>query len=705
MDRQVFQTDSRSRWVRVKISIALILTLVCLFISVMVVSFLIDRIPNMPFKEEYSSVIMARKPYMKSNRLSKEYSGFRKYFNREHKLHSNYAKWDQARNLKIRRYNGNTGRYLTEWDSRPSGIRAAFYVSWDPMSFASLKTALGSLNLVIPEWYFINPATASVETHIDAKGYQLLKHSGIPVMPMLSNAWHGSFNAKGIGRILHDRVLRAQLVSSMLSACMKHGFVGINIDIEDLDETNNDAFTAFVKELSLAFHDHGLLVTQDIAPGNEDYDVKELAKYNDYLLLMAYDEHNVLSDAGPVSSQQWIDRTVGLIAEQVPPEKVILGLAAYGYDWNEKADNNQSIGFNDAMSVADDTHSQIDFDEDTYSLGYAYKDNSGQLHQVFFNDAATNFNTMRFGSEYRLAGFGVWRLGSEDRRLWSFYNKDLTRTGAARLRVGDLEVLHGSRYANYLGEGEVMDIINTPHDGNAHIDMDNENLLIARETYTKIPTSYDLRKYGSCGKKDLLLTFDDGPDRQWTPAILKTLRHYGVHAAFFMVGLQMERNLPVVRDVFEEGHLIGNHTFTHRNVATNTPQRTYMELRLTRMLIETCTGHSTILFRAPYNADSDPSGSEELIPLAEARKQNFINVGEAVDPNDWQPGVTADEIFRRVVKSVEHGEGHIILLHDAGGDTRKATVDALPRIISYFQQHGYRFITLEQYLGESKTDL
>ena len=172
-----------------------------------------------------------------------------------------------------------------------------------------------------------------------------------------------------------------------------------------------------------------------------------------------------------------------------------------------------------------------------------------------------------------------------------------------------------------------------------------------------------------------------------------------------MVGLQIEKNLPIVKDVYEAGNMIGNHTFTHHNVAENSSDRTYMELRLTRLLIESITGNSTILFRAPYNADSDPSGAEELIPLVEARRQNYLDVGESIDPEDWEPGITADQIFQRVIKGVEQGNGHIILLHDAGGDTRKETVKALPRIIEYLQQHGYTFISLPQYLQKSPSQL
>lgn len=704
MDRQVFQTDSRSRWTRFKWSLSILITLFILLVAIFITMFFIDRNPNIPFKEDYRNALGAEKPYMKKNRMAKEYSAFRNFF-LEKKMHSNYAKWSQAKTAQMRRYGGNTNKYIASWGDRKAGIRAAFYVNWDPMSYASLKEGIGSLNLVMPEWFYINQGNLRLEEHIDAKGYRLMKKTGIPVMPVITNAFNGEFRPKVISRLLHDRQKRQALISQMLSSCQHHHFIGVNIDFEEMQMTSNEALTAFVKELSESFHSHGLYVTQDIEHSNEDYDVRELAKYDDYLMLMAYDEHNSVSAPGPVSSQQWIGRSLDAVASLIPENKIILGIGAYGYDWTPKGDNNQSITIHDAMSLAADSGSPINFDSDTYSLDFSYCDENDVTHQVYFNDAATNFNTLRYGCEYGVAGFGVWRLGSEDHRLWKFYGQDLAMPRVTHLRIGDLETIEGDKVANYVGTGEVLDVIGTPRDGSVHLDMDNEDFLIDDETYTRIPTSYELEKHGTCGPKDLLLTFDDGPDARWTPQVLRILRQHHIHAAFFMVGLMMEKNLPLVRKVYDDGNIIGDHTFTHHNVAENSPQRTYMELRLTRMLVECVTGRSTILFRAPYNADSDPSGSDEIVPLVEAKKQNFMDVGESIDPEDWEPGIKSETIFQRVIKGVEHGNGHIILLHDAGGNTRTETVKALPRIIEYLQARGYHFITLDRYLGKSKDEL
>ncbi|MCW3087620.1 MAG: glycosyltransferase, partial [Sediminibacterium sp.] len=186
------------------------------------------------------------------------------------------------------------------------------------------------------------------------------------------------------------------------------------------------------------------------------------------------------------------------------------------------------------------------------------------------------------------------------------------------------------------------------------------------------------------------------------------------------IGIEAENNIPLIKRIFREGHELGNHTFFHPNMAKVSTQRASIEMDLTRLLLECITGHSTIMFRAPFNADSEPDKSEELIPVALARKKNYITVGESIDPEDWQaeeiPGFNADTIFNRVVRVYEkriHNEdvedttgvnGNIILLHDAGGD-RSATVEATGKIIRFFRARGYQFTTVADLLGKKPDDV
>ncbi|MFT3903128.1 MAG: glycosyltransferase [Niabella sp.] len=382
-----------------------------------------------------------------------------------------------------------------------------------------------------------------------------------------------------------------------------------------------------------------------------------------------------------------------------------MGLGAFGYDWPSPPESDPSVTYQQALSRANASGAQIKFDNDTYNLSFAYMDERQVQHQVYFTDAATQFNTMRFGAEYGIAGFALWRLGSEDGRLWSFYDRDMMRPAITKFDMRELEKVGVTNDVDYVGDGEVLDVLNTPHPGILSLELDTTDWFISEQHYMQLPSNYQVQKHGYASPKTLVLTFDDGPDETYTPKILNILSRYKVPAAFFVVGLQAEKNIPLLKREFKEGHEIGNHTFTHKNIAKMSPERASVELKLTRILIECVTGHSTILFRAPYNADSEPATLEELIPVSLARTQNYLDIGENIDPEDWEVGVSADTIVSRVLNDVYKQRGNIILLHDAGGDTREQTVKALPRIIETLQKQGYTFTSLSNLLHKSRNEL
>lgn len=710
MGRQVFQTTNTTRWTRFRWTMRTITFFSALLVLALVIMFFIEKKPGIPFNEKYRSVVTASKPFMQETRLSKAYKGFRDAI-RDKKSQFNYAKEKKEREgryqalVQLNATDSSKSTVLKNWNRYQAGIRSAFYVAWDPQSLLSLRSNIHNLNLVVPEWFFIDPDADTVRTDMDPAGYQFMKQSGVPIMPILSNNFNREFRSEALKRIFRDPAKREKVIQSVLSQCLKNDFIGINIDLEDINENDDAYLIGFVKELAQAFHKNGLWVTQDIMPFNTDYNVKELAKYNDYIFLMAYDEYSSDGDAGPIASQRWIEAAVDHLAKKIPSEKIILGLGAFGYDWPAKEGVDPAVTYQQALSRASASGSRIKFDNDTYNLSFSYKDDHSQTHEVYFTDAATQFNTMRFGAEYGLAGFALWRLGSEDSRLWTFYDRDMLKPAITTFPFSSIENIGATNNIDYVGDGEVLDVLNTPHAGKINIEVDTTDFVISEQNYVQLPSSYQIHKYGQADPKKLVLTFDDGPDETYTPKILNILARYHVPAAFFVVGLQAEKNLPLLKRLYKEGHEIGNHTFTHKNIAKISLNRADIELKLTRILIESVTGHSTILFRAPYNADSEPATMEEIIPVALARTHNYLDIGENIDPEDWEPGISADTIVQRVLDGVKQGRGNIILLHDAGGDTRQPTVDALPRIIDTLQKQGYSFTDLSTILGKSKAEL
>ena len=585
----------------------------------------------------------------------------------------------------------------------PKKIRAGFYVNWDVQSFYSLRENISSLNMVMPEWFFVGDNFDTVSVDIDMKAMNLMEDHNIRILPMISNYYNNKWNPGNIERIISDPKKSKRFIGSVINQLFKYKFSGVNIDFENLDASLKDKLNLFQKELYSQLNKRGFLVTQDIQANEESHDAQELSKYNDYLILMAYDLHYAESNPGPIADVNWIESLISKIVTQVDPDKIILGIAGYGYDW-PLGDEGDDITYSEALVTAKESDVSVSYDPSSSNCSYSYSDDNDHQHTVWFTDAAAAFNIMRTAAGYGINSAALWRLGGEDPRIWKFFNNYLTSDSLNKnkLDLASLETIPSSDELDFEGEGDIMDIVSSPQTGNINIDYDPNANYINDEKYLQLPTSYVIRKLGLAPGKTVVLSFDDGPDKRYTPAILDILKKENVHAVFFMLGLNIENNLRLVKRVYDEGHEIGNHSFSHPNLAATSSERTKLELNSTRRLIESITGHSTSLFRPPYDADTEPEHIAELLPILIARQENYLTIGAGIDPLDWQIGITPDSIIAHVIK--EHTLGDIVLLHDAGGD-RSATVKALPYIIKYFKENGYTFTTVSGLLGKSRDDV
>lgn len=716
---QVFQTNSSSRWSRFIWSsrlIALFVVLAVVTIIITLTRVYTPSLPNMIGAQEKEALLDSSSWLFNKSKIGRQYGGFRKYINEK----VAYKAGGYPTPKRFRRKNG----ILVQADSSfysfkkfSTGIRAGFYVNWAPSSFASLEQNISRLNMVLPEWFFLDPNTDTLYATVDQKALDIMVKAGVKVLPLLTNNFKSVFRGDVVHRILNNPEKRDRLIQDIIKYLEFYKLDGINIDFEDLQEKKNEVLVQFQKSLYEKMHAKGLLVSQDVQPFNQDYNFKELSVYNDYVILMAYDQFSDGTGPGPICHQKWIEGAVDDAIKKIPSDKLILALAGFGYDWkldeNEKVVSVSPISYQDALTLARSYDGKIKFDNDSYNLHFTYDGDDGAPHQVQFTDAATTFNSMRFAEESGLGGVALWRLGNEDTRMWDFFDHDMSKDS---LRLFDFHLFTTVKTMSmdetpaYSGEGEVLDVIGGPTSGKITPELDTAEFLISEEVYDQLPSKWLAKKYGTRDKKKLVLTFDDGPDPLYTPKILDILSRENVPAVFFLVGINAENNIPIVKRIYREGHEIGNHTFTHPNIAMVSRKRAIIEMDATRLLIEAITGHSTVLFRAPFNADFEPQKAEELIPVAIAREKNYLDIGESIDPLDWEPGTSADSIVARVIArkqsmTDQNLSGNIILLHDAGGESREATVEALPRIIHYFKERGYQFTTIADLLGKKKEDL
>ncbi len=188
-------------------------------------------------------------------------------------------------------------------------------------------------------------------------------------------------------------------------------------------------------------------------------------------------------------------------------------------------------------------------------------------------------------------------------------------------------------------------------------------------------------------KKVMALTFDDGPDPEYTAQIAALLREYNAKATFFMVGSRVKAFPQVARQLVSENHELANHTYSHPDVRRISNDRLQAEMEKTQEIIYASTGVRPQLFRPPggYYSDSVVNA---------AKRSGFLVVMWSwhQDTRDWSdPGVK--KIVNKVLNNARNGD--IVLFHDYGGN-RSQTVKALREILPVLQKRGYEFVTVSE---------
>ena len=180
-------------------------------------------------------------------------------------------------------------------------------------------------------------------------------------------------------------------------------------------------------------------------------------------------------------------------------------------------------------------------------------------------------------------------------------------------------------------------------------------------------------------EKRVAITFDDGPNPDYTAELLEGLKERGVLATFFLLGAEVEKYPELVTQMYQEGHLIGTHSYQHVNLCNLTDEKAIEQVVKTNTLIEELTGECPLFIRPPFGCWKKNLDYETTM----------IEVLWDVDPLDWNTSNTG-VVVKRVIKSVEDGD--IILLHDAS----ESSVDAALQIIDQLQKDGYLFVTVDE---------
>lgn len=192
-------------------------------------------------------------------------------------------------------------------------------------------------------------------------------------------------------------------------------------------------------------------------------------------------------------------------------------------------------------------------------------------------------------------------------------------------------------------------------------------------------------------EKVVAITFDDGPHPKYTRQILDLLEQYEARGTFFVVGQLAEKNPEIVRRMYEDGHEIANHTYTHPS--TKSPSKIMEEINQTNDTVFSITGFSPKLFRPVEGIYTD-----EIVNEVVKNGYKIVMWSWHQDTEDWKdPGV--DKIVNKVLDGLKNGD--VVLFHDGGGN-RQQTVKALEKILPELKKRGYKFITITEMINLQK---
>ena len=386
--------------------------------------------------------------------------------------------------------------------------------------------------------------------------------------------------------------------------------------------------------------------------------------------------------------------------EKTSGDKLIVAIGSYATDWDGSG-KGRNIPVQAAWDILHRSKAKLSFDDVALNPTFSYRNaEGGPAHKIWMLDGVTMFNQMAAALAMEPAGLALWRLGTEDPTVWATFARAQAPNSAA---LKNLNKLDPGGMVAYKGNGEILKYTNPAKVGERGLTHLSKYNLITNQWMRSSPQPMVITRWGYNKEKVIALTFDDGPSRIHTPKILDILEKKKAKASFFVVGTAAALEPQLLRRIYEEGHDIGNHTFTHPDLSEIPAVQLDLELNATQRVLESRLGIHSVLFRPPFVRDIEPETQRQARTLQASAALGYITIGQKIDPLDWgRPGTK--EIVDRTVEYAQRRQGNIVLLHDGGGD-RSQTIAALPQIIDTLRAKGFRFVTIHELLGLKRDEL
>lgn len=285
-----------------------------------------------------------------------------------------------------------------------------------------LLTSTEGVNVIAPTWYTLSDNEGNYES-LASKSYVEKAHAkGIQVWAVVDNFSREISKNVQTEKLLSRTSVRERLIEKLMKEADTYGFDGINLDFESLQEAAGVHYIQFIRELSIACREKGLILSVDNyvpAPYNKFYNRKEQGIVADYVIIMGYDEHYAGGEPGSVASIEYVRKGIEDTLSLVPGEKVINGVPFYTRLWTESGGKikSRALGMTAARQWAADNQAELQWQEDTGQY-YAEAETQEGKSYLWLEDAKSLALKMDVIKEHDLAGVAGWKLGLESHDIW-----------------------------------------------------------------------------------------------------------------------------------------------------------------------------------------------------------------------------------------------------------------------------------------------
>ena len=305
-------------------------------------------------------------------------------------------------------------------------VVAGYISPSNPLALSSLDLGRrrARLNEISPVLYTADTTGAVVAATAADALVSRARALHLTIIPTVQNYRRGLWDGALIAAILDDRNRRSRHVQQLVSVVVHDGWNGIDIDYENLPAADAANYLGFLRQLGVELHRAGKLLTVAVPakttdgddPTTQAYDYRAIGAIADEIRVMAYDHAWETSPPGPVAPITWVAHVLDYARHTIPPSKLMLGIAAYGYDW--VGNRGVSLSADAAAALAASHHADLRWDASSESEWYRYTA-AGREHTVWFENAAAMIQKTRLARSARIRGIVVWELGGEDPTFWN----------------------------------------------------------------------------------------------------------------------------------------------------------------------------------------------------------------------------------------------------------------------------------------------